>query len=93
LWVIVAWERFLDLEPEKLIVSLALLATMTAVAVFIVSKIRAKTLQREPPASELLSKFREMHSRGGLTDEEYRTIKTTLSEQLQKQIKDNSETG
>jgi len=89
----VTWERFLALEPEWLVVSLALLAIMIAIAAYVISQIRAKTLQREPQASELLSKFREMHSRGVLTDAEFRTIKTALAAQLQKELKDNSETA
>ena len=35
--------------------------------------------------SELLSKFREMHSRGTLSDTENRTIKTKLAAQIQSQ--------
>ena len=37
--------------------------------------------------SELLSKFREMHSRGTLSDAEYRTIKTKLAAQIQAQAR------
>ncbi len=89
----VTWNRLLALQPDGMIISLALLAIMIAVAVYVILKIRPKTLQHEPPASELLSKFREMHSRGVLTDAEFRTIKTTLAEQLQKELNDNSETA
>jgi hypothetical protein len=32
-----------------------------------------------------------LHSRGGLSDEEYRTIKAKLAEQLQDELKDNGE--
>ena len=87
------WEQLRALEPERLIVSFTLLAIMIAIAAYVISKIRAKTLQREPRASELLSKFREMHSRGVLTDVEFRTIKTALAEQLQKELNDISERG
>jgi hypothetical protein len=87
------WESFLALEPEKIVISFAVLAMMIAVAIYVISKIRTKTLQREPHASELLSKFREMHSRGVLTDAEFRTIKTALTELLKQELKDNSETG
>lgn len=87
------WEQFLALEPEWLVISLALLAIMIAIGAYVISRIRDKTLQREPPASELLSKFREMHSRGVLTDAEFRTIKIALAAQLQKELKDNSETS
>jgi uncharacterized membrane protein len=89
----VTWEQFRALEPEWLVVSFAVLAIMIAIAAYVISKIRAETLQREPRASELLSKFREMHSRGVLTDAEFRTIKTALAEQLQKELNDNSERG
>ena len=87
------WEQLRALEPERFILALAILAIMTAIAAYVVSKIRTKTLQREPRASELLSKFREMHSRGVLTDAEFRTIKTALAEQLQKELNDISERG
>jgi hypothetical protein len=89
----VTWEQLRALEPEGLIVSFALLAILIAIGTYVISKIRAKTLQREPRASELLSKFREMHSRGVLTDAEFRTIKTALAEQLQKELNDISERG
>ncbi len=87
------WDQLWALESARLVISLALLAILVAVAAYVISKIRAKTLQREPPASELLSKFREMHSRGVLTDAEFRTIKTALAERLQNELNNNSETG
>jgi uncharacterized membrane protein len=89
----VTWERFWDLEPEWLIVWLAVLASLIVVAVYILSKIRTKTIQREPAASELLSKFRDLHSRGELTDEEFRTIKTTLATQLHEEINEDGPAG
>jgi uncharacterized protein HemY len=89
----VTWEQLRAMEPERLILSFAILAIMTAIAAYVILKIRAKTLQREPRASELRSKFREMHSRGVLTDAEFRTIKTALEEQLPKELNDNSERG
>jgi hypothetical protein len=82
----VTWERFWALEPEWLILWVAVLAVLIAVAAYVLSKIRAKTLQREPPASELLSKFSDLHSRGAVTDEEFRTIKTTLAVQLHEEV-------
>jgi hypothetical protein len=89
----VTWEQFKALEPEQFIVSFALLTILVAVAAYFISRIRTKTLQRELRASELLSKFREMHSRGVLTDTEFRTIKTELAELLQHELNDNSERG
>jgi uncharacterized membrane protein len=87
------WDRFWSLRPESLVMWLAVLAALIAVAAYFILKIRAKTLQHEPPASELLSKFRDLHSQGELTDEEFRTIKTTLAAQLQRELNDSEGTG
>jgi uncharacterized membrane protein len=87
-----SWDRFWSIQPERLILWLAVLAALIAVAAYFVMKIRAKTVQHEPEASEMLSKFRDLHSQGELTDEEFRTIKTTLSAQLQKELNDSGKT-
>jgi uncharacterized membrane protein len=87
------WDRFWSLQPETWIVSLAVLAAMIAVAAYCIKKIRTKTLQHEPQASELLSKFRDLHSQGELSDEEFRTIKTTLTAELQQELNDGGKTG
>jgi len=86
-------ERFWQAGPESLIMWLAVLAVLIAVAGYVLGKIRPKPLQKELRASHWLSKFRELHSRGGLSDEEYRTIKTTLAAELQNELKDNDEKG
>jgi uncharacterized membrane protein len=86
------WDRFWAMKPESLIIWLAVLAAMIAVGIYFIKKIRTKTLQHEPVASELLSKFRDLHSQGELTDEEFRTIKTTLTAQLQNELKGNGKT-
>ena len=77
----------------QLILWIAVFLILLAVATYVVLKIRGEALQNEPPASELLSKFRELHGEGDLSHEEFRTIKTTLAEQLQMELKDNEEKG
>ncbi len=86
-------ERLLQTQLEEAVISLAILAVLVAVAAYVVGLIRAKAIQHDLAANELISKFRELHSRGGLSDEEFRTIKTTLAEQLQRELKDKGETG
>ena len=68
-------------------------AIAIAVGAYVIAKLRPKPAQQEPESSELLSKFRDLHSRGELTDAEFRTIKTTLGARLQDELKDNGETG
>ena len=86
-------ERFWDSNPEWLVLWIAVLAILTAVAWYVIGKIRPKTIQKELTASNWLSKYRDLHSQGGLSDEEFRTIKTTLATQLQDELKDNGEKG
>lgn len=50
--------------------------------VWLVKRWRDVRAEDTPAASDLLTNFRELHSQGGLSDEEYRTIKTTLAGQL-----------
>jgi hypothetical protein len=64
-----------------------------AIGTYLVGKLRSKALQQEPTVGELLIKFRELHSQGVLSDAEFRTIKTTLTAQLQGELKDNGEKG
>jgi uncharacterized protein HemX len=76
----------------NLVFGFAVLAVLVAVGVYLVGKIRNEAVQKEPPASELLTKFREMHSRGVLSDEEFRTIKTTLKDRLQSELRERDGT-
>ena len=86
-------ERFLDAGAEELVIWIAVLAILGAMAFYVVGRVRSKAVQQEPRSSELISKFRELHSRGGLSDAEFRTIKTALAEELQEELKDKEETG
>jgi hypothetical protein len=83
------WERFWQTEPEWLVVWLTVLAILLAIAWYVIGKIRPKSVQKERRASQWLSKFREVYSRGELSDEEFRTIKTQLAEQLQDELNGN----
>ncbi len=76
-----------------MIVSAAILAALVAAAIYVVGLIRAKTVQQEPTAGELMAKLRESHSRGELSDEEFRTIKTKLAARLEQELRGKGETG
>ena len=78
---------------EWSVLGIGALAVLVAVACYVIGKIRPKPAQKEHRASEWLTKYRELHSKGGLSDEEFRTIKTKLAEQLQDELNDNGENG
>jgi hypothetical protein len=39
----------------------------------------------------MLAKFRDLHARGGLSDDEYRTIKTKLATQIEAELNGSEE--
>ncbi len=80
-------------DAKWIVLWVAVLAALVAVAAYVIGKIHPKSVQKEPTASQWLSKYRDLHSQGKITDEEFRTIKTTLAEQLQDELNDNGETG
>ena len=68
-------------------------AALCLVGVYVVKRLRGRAGDDQPKASELLTNFREIHSRGGLSDEEFRTIKAQLAVRLQDEINDNDNKG
>lgn len=79
-----------ELLPGQ-IVPLALALAALAIAVvlggYLIGRIRAAYSQQGPTTQDLLTDFRELHSQGELSDEEFRTIKSMLSEQLAQEVK------
>lgn len=62
---------------------LALVLAMGAGVFWLMKRLRDVDVNDGPDASGMLTKFRDLHTRGGLSDDEYRTIKTKLAGQLQ----------
>ena len=71
------------------IILFAAVVALIAVGAYAVSKWRDATEDDTNTASELLTNFREMHSRGDLTDEEFRTIKARLSYEMQHELRNS----
>lgn len=86
-------DRLIERLAANVLTWAVALVALVAVAVYVLGKLRAPPAQHERPASDLMSKFREMHSRGELSAEEFRTIKTTLAVRLEDELKDNGEKG
>ena len=78
---------------EAAVIWLAVLASLVAVAVYMIARLRPAAAQQERLTSRLLAKFREMHSRGELSDEEFRTIKTALAAQVLDELNHTAEKG
>jgi hypothetical protein len=72
---------------SPIIVWVAAGAGVAAIGFYILGRIRGAFRQSERESGILLDNFRELHSRGELSDEEYRTIKSKLASQLRDQWK------
>jgi uncharacterized membrane protein len=68
---------------------LAVIIALIALAVLVARRFRGSAADDGPSANELLTKFRDLHVRGGLSDDEYRTIKTKLATQLDIELSDS----
>jgi uncharacterized membrane protein len=71
----------------------AAIFALLAFAFLALRKWRGDAADDRPRASELLTKFRELHVRGSLSEDEYRTIKTKLAGQLDATLNDNDKTS
>ncbi len=65
----------------------AVIFALSALAILALRKWRGSAYDTQLDNSELLTKFREVHGRGGLSDEEYRTIKTKLATRIEAELK------
>lgn len=72
---------------------LAVILVLAAAGIYFMRRFRGDAGDDGPEASKLLTKFRDLHGKGDLSDEEFRTIKTRLTGQLQEELNDNDETG
>jgi hypothetical protein len=77
----------------ELAIWLAAMLLLMGIAAYVIGKVRKRARQEQPSVLELLSKFRDVHSQGGLSDAEYRTIKTRLANRALGELKDKDETG
>ena len=72
---------------------LAAILALTALGFAIARRFRGRAAQDKLDRHEMMAKFRELHDRGGLSDEEFRTIKAQLAAQLEREINENDDKG
>ncbi len=85
--------EFLSTPWARLILLFTALGMLIAIGVYVVARFRDAIKEDTPDANELLTNFRELHSQGHLSDEEFRTIKTQLGTRLRNEIKDSDTSG
>ena len=85
--------EYFQSPAAQAVVWIAASAVLFLVGFYVVGKVRGSLREEEPGANELLTNFRELHSRGELSDGEYRTIKAMLAARLQQELKDSGKEG
>ncbi len=78
--------EFLESAAAKVIVMLALVVALIVIGVYIAARVRNMLANPAPDRSKLLTKFRELHCKGELSDEEFRTIKSMLGENMHQEL-------
>jgi hypothetical protein len=68
-----------------------LVATALMFGLYAVHLWRTKFAKKKSPASELITNFRRIYVRGGLSDAEYRNIKSQLARRLRAELNRSKE--
>ena len=71
----------------------AAIFALTAVALAVARKLRGRATNDTQDANEIMSNFRDVYERGGLSDEEFRTIKAKLASELKGEASGNKNAG
>ena len=86
-------QQFLAQPLPKAVILFTVTLILIAIGVYIIGKLRGSAVQEVESPSDQLTKFREMHEQGVLSDEEFREIKTQLATQMQAELSDSDQTG
>jgi hypothetical protein len=85
--------EFLSSPLASIVILAAVAAALAAGGIYVIGRVRADMNRKEPAASEWLTKFEELHGRGELSDEEYRTIKSVLAARFERELNSTDETS
>jgi len=85
--------EFLSSSLSRAIILFTAMAGLISLGAYIVANWRGAINQDTVGPSELLTNFRELHAKGELSDEEFRTIRSKLGSELQQELRDSDKTG
>jgi uncharacterized membrane protein len=87
--------EFLRSTPAQAIIWTAVLVAISVVAIYFALGFRGAQQDDRTSASDLLSEFRDLHDSGGLSQAEFKKIKSVLGEKLQEEAgsKNADQTG
>ena len=71
----------------RVLLWLAVMMLLTAGVVYLIRRMRDTGDEATESSGELLTKFRDIHAQGDLSDEEFRSIKSRLAAKMQGELK------
>jgi len=77
----------------QLALGVGMLVALVIAGTIIVQRFRGGAADTALDANELFANFEEMHSRGDITDADYRKIKSVLGAKLHGELKDDKDKG
>lgn len=86
-------KEFLLSTPAQAVLWTTVLLLLVAVAYYLLGILRGRDGEDRLSANQLLTNFREMHHQGDIDDSEFRTIKTVLGDELQRELSDADDEG
>ena len=86
------WD-FLQTPVAQLIISLAVLAILVVIGVYVVLRFRGFSDDDRPSAQDTFTNFREMHEQGDISDAEFRKLKTVLGKQMEEELNNTGDKG
>ncbi len=87
------FDDLLQWEVVALVAVVAFVLSLIVIGSYVITRIRTNSSDQRHDTSGMLTNFRELHSEGELSDDEYREIKTKLAGRLREELKDSEETG
>ena len=78
--------KFLTTTEAQAVLYVAAVLILMVIGYYFLLRFRDRRDEDHLKANELLTNFREIHQQGDINDTEYRTIKTTLGEQLEEEL-------
>jgi preprotein translocase subunit SecG len=72
---------------------LAAIFALMAIVLAVARRYRGRAAEDKLDRHQMMSNFRDLYDRGGLSDEEFRTIKAKLASELKAEVNDNSGAG
>lgn len=76
----------LTTPSAKLVIWVTVLLIVSVICWYVVLRFRDISGDDQPTPSELLTNFRELHQEGDISEQEYRTIKTALRPDIDREV-------